>query len=173
MNRAQRDSDHDCEPRPTTENRSAFLQPETRSSRTSGSLPPASRVPVFGPTVVADRRCSECGADLRGKRVDARTCGADACRKAAWRRRAEVEGAVPVGVGELGSELEAWLAGRSDLPEPLVSAARVLARELERAPRSSGLWARYLDVLGRLVEAAADDADEVAALMRRISGSES
>jgi hypothetical protein len=54
--------------------------------------------------------------------------------------------------GRVRGGLEAWLNTQEDLPEVLVSSARVLADELDAASDSSPLWGRYTLLMQALTE---------------------
>jgi hypothetical protein len=63
-------------------------------------------------------------------------------------------GAPPNGsIGRTRAGLEVWLARQDvELPEMLVEAARSLADEVDREPKASPLWGRYLDAARQLHE---------------------
>jgi hypothetical protein len=120
---------------------------------------------------MSDRLCAcGCGEVLTGRRSQRYAGESHRMRALRSRQAAEeqVEGAVATRVdvgdhadppapsngsmGRVRVGLEAWLKTREGLPEVLVSAARVLADELDAASDSSPLWGRYTVLMQALTE---------------------
>jgi hypothetical protein len=96
----------------------------------------------------------------------------DRCRKAASRTTTPVKLTGPGPNRQAVEQDIARLDGGVDAA--IVEAARSLADQVDRLPSSAPLWSRYLEAIERLRTAADEDAeaDEVAALLRQLSGGE-
>jgi hypothetical protein len=105
-----------------------------------------------------DRTCDYCGATFAASSPRARFCS-DRHRKAAHRlRSSETMEADPQEIagapGRARAGLDDWINEEGfTAPAALVEAARSLADEVDRSPRNSPLWGRYIDLLRQLTEA--------------------